>query len=435
MTALSDLITRASGAGTVQVGASALFPILSIVEDLVPSGVESANGAPLITRSVVIDSVAIAGGESAAAVGALKESLRADLARRGTAVSIVEAGGTARVFRAGGDVTGLSGAGRTSAPGYPAVKIAFDAERSVGAVQFFRLTIDCVEREFPANTGSYAVVTHKASTSLDEDANGNVTVRVRGSVVLKPGQNAAGYIESAVFAAARSDAQADGDFFTARVTTPENADASSAEYEYTVANPNAGGGYSGTATHLEETDTTTTSNEGRVTRSVSGSVTGSGAVSVATGRQPSIGAGQVLRSKRVDAPSTPGNKVSYAYEVVSGLQAVGFSGTSFFSFSQTASRSGGGRALLTGVYDDANPVLAFGPLLPYVVTETTDMEYTGTTPTLSSIPRVCDVSLQAAEQAYDAEARERGVRRLRVVRVYASATAPTVAAPHELTAV
>lgn len=434
--AVSDLITRArTAAGSVVVysgGApGAEFPVLALREEAsVIEPVPGANGAAVVKRTFVVDSVAVAGGEAVTAVGTLKASLTADLVQRGQRVNIVEMGGAARVLRAGGDVSGISGAGKTTRPGWPVTSIAFDEQRSVGAVVFFTLTIETVEVTFGAADDGYNVVQASESRQWDEDARGGVSLRVSGSVALKPGQDAAEYVADVILGPARAAAEDDGDDFTSIRRRP-GLDVSVCEYEYTRRPPSFGGGGGWTtATTIDETDVTERGVEGRVTRTISGSVTGPSPYAAAEARRLSpVPANHVFVSETISQPAVqggvPGGRVTYSYRYQSGRAGSGaLAGYAFFSWAQSVTPSGGSREALYGVFDNAAPVIGFGALRPVIYTEVTEFEFTGAGwPSAADIPRASgldgDDEIETLQPEKSVSAA--GVRRMRLTRRYALA--------------
>lgn len=425
---LSALQSRAQQGGTVQVGASALYPVLSIAEREEVTGPAGANGRPVLRRTISIQSWAFATGESPAAVGALKNTISAALNRRGDSVSIIERGGTARVLRAGGDVSGLGTGGTTTRIGFPVCRVEFGADRSGGAVRFFTLTIDTEEITFASS-----VVMHQFGTTFEEDAGGNIKTTVRGSVRLKPGQDAAAWIETNVLDDARDDAATAGLRFTSRRTL-NDLDTSAADYEWSSAAEQYGGGEVVTgATIIDETDTLRSMREGRSERVVAGTVKGTGAYAAAVGRSPTLAAGQVLTSTRISQPNSLTGQVSYEYNVAIGRVPTELPGTYVFSFRQSISEPGGGRTSSFGAYDNAAPVVWYGPVQPYTVTETTDLEFTGTEPVLDDIPAAYTAANHSARPVVERAATAPGLRSLRFTRTYIFETEPTPAAPAELT--
>lgn len=424
---VAALITTAKGAGTVKVtSGGAEFPILRIEEKFDADGPSGLNGRTFVTRTFTIDSMSVAGSEDVTAVGALKASLASDLARRGDAVFIAELGGTARTLRSGGDVTGISGAGTTTVPGYPVVSIDFDAEKSVGAVVFFTLKITTVEVTFGSTVSGYNVVHFTRSRSWREDSAGNVSTTVRGEVTVKPGQSASAYIAEMILTPARTAAAGAGLDFTS--TRNENSlDLGVCGYEYTTQAPAWGGGGFSSATTVDESDVTRGEVAGAVKRTISGTVKGPSAFSTAQGRRLSpTPANHVLVAERIGQPNTLTGEVAYEYEYRTGKQGTGsgLTSTYFFSFSQSVTESGGDRAVVVAEFDDADPVIGFMRKRAAAYTETTDFEFTGAVPAPDNIPRATgvDAAHESSRRSFERRASAPGLLGMRLVRTYLKAT-------------
>ena len=432
---LADTVASASVHGTFTVGGGAAYPVLRLDESVSVRGDEGGNGRHVIVRRMVINSLTHASGESPANVGAAREALVSALAKRGAAVTVTQRGGAARTFRAGGDVAGISDGGVTTVPGFPAVSIAFAPEGSPGAAVFFTANVDVEEIVFAAAASGYngALVTTRVEKTTDRA--GLVSVRTRGSVALKPGQDAMAYVEAVIFTPAAAAAAGDGNDFTGSVRHV-SGDGSRCEYEHSATPPSFGFGGFTTATTVDETDVTRSTVEGRTVRTISGRVTGPGAYAAAEGRKPSTPDNHVLVSESISQPGTLGGAVSYAYEYLTGRPGAGeLSGTVFFGFRQAVDRSGGRRRMLVGEFDNAPPVIGFGTLPAVVYVESTDCEFIGATPDIDDLPRGTglDADDEADAQAFGLVASAPGMGALRLVRVYVRdemyAVPPTPADP------
>ncbi|MFM9958432.1 MAG: hypothetical protein ACKVZJ_10170, partial [Phycisphaerales bacterium] len=379
-------------------------------------------------RRIEIDSMAVASGETPANVGALRESLIADLARRGERVEIVALGGTARVLKAAGDVTGLgTGAGTTTqSGGWPIVSIAFDEARSVGAVVFFTLTIEAREVVFNAVSSGYNVVRDPESREWKKDEGGRAYLKVSGEIELKPGQDAEAYVRTVILDPARTTAQAAGDEFV-ETRTRRDRDTAFCAYSYERKAPSFGGGGGGTgATVVDEDDVTARTVEGRVTRTISGTVTGANALTTAQGRKLSpTPANHVLEREDIGVPNTQSGSVRYSYVYQTGTAGTGaLSGTVFFRYSQSVEQSGGERDVMVGEFDNADPIKGFGVRRIARYVERTDIEFTGTVPSVANLPRATnlDAADQVSARGITRRAAGAGMRAMSLVRVYMRAT-------------
>lgn len=431
MPPLADLVTRASGAGTLRVGAGgALYPILGLSESIsVVEPPPGSNAAPQKSLTLTVRSFAIASGESPENVGALKASLIDQLVTRGQRVEIVEMGGAARVIKAGGDVAGIAGAGAATRLGWPVTSVEFEEQNSVGAVQFFRVTVETRDLAFAATVSGYNLATSEPATDTERDAANNVRTRVRAKVILKPGQDAAAYAQTQIITPARDAALAAGLTFTSRISVA-SADASACEYEYASSAPSYGGGGWSTATSIDETDATQTEVAGRVVRTITGTVKGPGGYATALGRALSpLPANTVLIEHNVSLPAVAGGvsggAVTYTYRYQTGKAGTraGLTGFVFFAWSQSVSDSGGARATQIATFDNADPIIGHASLQPAAYTETTDFEFTGppgTYPSDSNIPRATglDAADEVGRRGVELAATAPGLRRMRVTRAY-----------------
>lgn len=417
MSWIDDLITI----GFVQVGvggdASAQYPIASIACTESTTGPEGDDRTSYIRRRWTIRAWAQAANLNARQT--LRQTLESTLARRGKLVT-VQLGSGARTLPA-------PGAGG-SLLGYPAVEISDVVEDTFGTVLGFTLT---AETMIPVVDGS-GIVEHTFETEESIDSRGLTTLTVSGTIRLAPGEDAKAWAITNVLDPAESAAGTANRGFQRR--TRVGLDASVCEYSYSSSDTGAG---TNGVSKADVSDVTTRDSVGRRTRTISGSAEGSAATTFAASLEPVPGATELLTQKRISQPSTPDGRVTFSYELLSGVQPGGRFGTLVvFSHDESIDDTSEGRPIQVTPFLGADPVLSRGLQAPFVYEQSSSIEFTGGDfgDGESALTGLMDDDNLARRPRVRTQISRHGVRRLTITRRYIYATAQTVPEPRELPA-
>lgn len=402
------------------VGASAQYPVLSLSESHAresadAGGAGGLGGEKFRRVSWRIRSCVLA--SSMTNIPAALETLQSQLARRGEAVTITEVGGAPRVMPAGGVVSG-------SLAGYPRVGLEMIPERSIGAWQYFDVVCETIVPIF----GGDNLVEHTWTRDTDINNAGIETVRQKGRVVVANTQDARTWAETNVVDPARTAAETAEQTFVVRWT--ETADDTTVEYEYSVG---VAADTSGGIEDIEEvdiTDRTVITNEGRVTRTISGTARGEAATTLANSYRPTPGTFEVLNADEVSQPRVPDGRVEFRFELLTGREDTGTPGVRIISYSEQIAEAGGGKEAEWRAYLGASPIVWSGPERPYIYQQRSRMEFIGpwangvVTPRLSTAAYLTTPRVSRSVNA-------RGVKSVEVVYTYIFTAVGTLPAPYE----
>lgn len=416
MSALTDkLVSIASFA----VGASATYPVVeavSLTDEIVAD--EGVAGEPVFKRTWKFRSLALAA--AANQVGALAETLKSTLCRRGQAVTFTELGGAARTLAAAGGSGGCL-------VGYPVVSITLLP--SVGAWQEFEVTIVAMVPNPQGVVASFNLVKHSYRVETETDSNGNVTTRQTGTVRVRNDQQAEQYIQNLIFTPAESAAEAAGHYFSTR--TSRGPDLSEATYSYED-KPKGDTPFDGDGVdEVEVNDRTNSESGGRITRTISGYATGTGAAAFAAAQQPSVGTNELLVRKEIGQPRIPDGRVDFSYEVRKGRTVAGFTGIVVYGYEESISETPGDRDVSSSMYLDADPLLFKTERRPYQYTQRTRMDFTGPWSGANPALLMDDDNRKGPPRATRSST-DAGMRTLEVTQDYIYASGQTLPTPFEV---
>lgn len=327
--------TRQLAIGSFTVGGSAAMPVVKLSERYEHQAEEMANGAKLIRSIWTIDSYALAASEQA--IGALKETLRARLTKRGEAVVLIERAdaGTpdpaTRTLAAGGSAGG-------PLLGYPRCSVEFLPDESAGIYLAFRCTIESL---VPAS-GLSDPVWHEYEITVDTNESEAQTTRRTGRVRVANGSSAESWLRTNVIDPARAAADAAGQRFTDKVTI--GLDTSECSYEYTDAEPgpNGFGGSGG----IEDASVTVRERRvanGASVETTSGYAVGTAATTYAESQRPSTDNFRIIVRDDIGSPTIPEGRVDFSYEVRIGKTVPALFGSIVvFEFNHSYDVAGGG---------------------------------------------------------------------------------------------
>ncbi len=360
-----SLMDTLSAIGNVTVGTSDAYPVLghlSMTDDY--DGPPDLNGTPVLVRTWRFKCLAKAAANNQ--IGALAETLKTQLVRRGQAVSFVQFGAAARTMPATGGTAG-------SMKGYPRTSINLLDEESVGSWQTFELV--CVTH-IPQPQGvlsGFNLCFIDVENVYSKDNDDNETIRQSGTVRVRNDQSAKSYIETIVLGPAKTAATTAGHTFTSTIRVKN--DAATATYDYVEApqgsNPGSG------IEQADVTDITTSQSTGRIVRVISGSAKGANATTFATAQEPTPAADEVLTAREVSLPSVPDGRVTFRYELLTGIEDASFPGIRIFGFSQTITPTAGGRRIESASFASRLPHLWKGVQRPWFYTQRTRIEFIG----------------------------------------------------------
>jgi len=409
--------------GTIKVGtgedATPIYPFVAIEESSTPAGVGGTNG--VTSRKTTYTLTCIAEAASIGEIGQLNETLASQFNRVGDAVAIVEMGGAARTIDAGGTGDVL--------PGYPIVKYTRldrgpSGERSVGTIQIFRVTVECIE-----SVGNADPISHEYTKRTSVDELGRVALTQRGTVRTQNGTDARAWAQNNVITQA-AEAAANGDQFLFGFT--EKQDATIVEYDFSrraaAAIPFQLDIIAGEITTRELYQ----QEGGRVT-SISGFAVGNESTQFANGQRPNIAANQVLTREEISQPRTPDGRVDYRYEILTGGSVAQLAGINVVSYRRSVTLAQpGGRGINAATFAESDPILYRGELRPWIYAELTDLVYIGSIIDVSGVatlgPEMSGDNLDDPEIISHTFVRP-GVRRVSIVRRYVFATEQTIPGP------
>lgn len=417
MSLIDDLIAI----GSVSVGDSDEYAVvghIQMTDEIIAP--DDLNVVPVLRQVWKFKCVAKAA--AANLIAQLGESLAQDLVQRGAAVSLTQLGGDPRVMPASGGNSG-------SMAGYPRTSINLLDEESVGTWQTFELMCETMIPQPQSAVSGYNLVLHSKETEYTRDNDSNLTVRVSGDVRVRNNQNAKTYIETQILTPAKTAASTAGHTFVSSIR--QRNDSAVASYQYTEApqgsNPGSG------IEQAEVTDVTTSESGGRIVRVVSGSAKGANAATFAVAQEPTPGSGERLTQREVSQPSIPEGRVTFRYEVLTGIVDTNFPGLRIYGFSETITETAGGRRIETANFKSRDPMLWKGERRPWVYTQRTRIEFLGDWDNAEITPRMDEDNLLEIPTPSDSTSAN-GLRVREVVHVFVYATQQTKPDPYEIPA-
>ncbi len=417
-----SLLSKITARHKVAVGSSDEYGVVAMRATVEPQGPEGQNAIARDVVSLSLDCVALAA--TRADVPTLKSTIESQLNRRGEAVTVSVFGGAVWSLGAGGSAGGPE-------LGSPACKITWDQQGSYGARLAFTLDVTAVVRRAGSDDGGYEVVSHARRTRTGVGAGGGVTTQVSGEVELANGESAKAYIEAQVLTPAKTAATSAGLAFTSEIDQPTD-DASKASYTYTSAPPGSGEfEFPGFEAVGQSTSTVQPGDGGARTLVVQGYATGPQATSYAESKEPSE-TNQVLVETEISNPSEPEGRVNFRYKARLGTAGLtGFGASVLYSFTESIDMRPGGDPLIAVAYPSADPILYRGERGGWLVTQTTEIEFTGSwADALAGASGLLDDDNLVVAPRPRRSTRN-GLRRLAITREYLYATEPTLPDPRE----
>jgi hypothetical protein len=354
MTITSDLQTVSK----IKVGTSATYAVVAI--RTTTSIIQPVNQTRASYQELRWDLECLAEIAAPTSIAALNETLAAELAKVGQAVTLTEHS-TDRIMPA----QGLGG----SLTGYPQTAITDIPDKSFAQFQAFTLT--AITR-IPIADGS-GIIEHTTETETITNRDGTIETSVRGEIRLEDGTDASAWVTTNILAPVRAGADAAGNGVVSRISVTD--DTAHAKYSYGI---KAGAVGSAGVTEASVEDRTVKEISGRRVRTISGYAKGTGASTFATSQRiAESGNLKLLREDGPSTPSIPDGRVNFNYQYVAGITDAGFPGIFITAFTETISKSGGGQSIDTASYFAGNPSLRRGVSLPYVYTQSTVIEFIG----------------------------------------------------------
>lgn len=355
MTLSSDLIAISS----VAVNGGTAYPV---VESVVQTAFEGPSGQNTMAYRVERWRLKChAWAADLDSVAAASETIRLNLCGRGRSVTLTEWAGTPRVLAAGG----ATGGGEL---GYPVVELVDEPTQCFGTLLTFTLSI---ESRIPQPSGG--VVEHDWERTEETDTDGKVSITQRGTYRVANGSNARTGAQSAVIDGEADDAETNDRDFRVRWTL--GPDTAEARYEFTASDK----GFSGAVgvSDAQVTDRTSRDNAGRVVRTLSGYAVGSGAQDWIDTLAPTADATNIITRKETAPASVPDGRVTFLWEVLTGVSDPQFANITVFGFGETIDEAEQVEALTAALYLGADPVLRYGLKTPSVYTQRTRIEFLG----------------------------------------------------------
>jgi hypothetical protein len=392
---------------TIQVGASAAYPVLSVQEDYRRVGPE--DQARESYEEVTWALRCLTKIEEPTDIRTLIETLRTTLARRGVNVVLTERG----------TATTLTAA--NSLPGFPMVEHTATPEISYGGWQSFDLRV--TDRR-PLPDGSN-IVEHTYTIRTTTTALGGIETRRSGRVRLANGQNAAAWVSTNVFADVATAAAAAGLAFVR--STEVNADAAVCVYEYTTSPITDSGGIAN-LTAASRDDRTSQEAQGNGLRVISGYAAGSGALAWANDQKlDPIPLGTVLVKQEGPTPaSVPDGRRNFRYEYAVGTTLAGFSGIYILSLEEEITGPFGGRAINPSEYLSSAPRLRRGEERAYVYRQSSTIRFLGGTLASHGLTPLFSVDNQSGPDVFSQRRYEGPIRVVSIQREFVFTSPQTI---------
>jgi hypothetical protein len=426
---MTYIATVLNAIARLRVGGGSDYPVLA--KTRMTERVRSVDGQTAAAiREVEWTLISLAQAASKDARGALQDTILGHLRVRGQQVQLWEFGGASRSLPAAGGAAG-------SLRGYPRVEVTFLDEwngmLSCDTWQLFQVDVRAeIPVAYTAASGGFQIAESWQSSETSYDDQELETTTFKGFVRTRADQQAASYVKTYIIDSARSAAESNNLNFTARVRVM--VDTAQCEYEYTQSARGAGGWTGGDLTNVSVTDTTTERREGTTLRVISGSAEGASAATYAAGLAPTPATNQLLTASEISTPDVPRGRVSFRYELKTGVDFTAMPGIKVFSLREVIDEDPGEREILIAEFPEGNPVIWKGGVRTYAYTITTDVEFAGdwasvtapTPPTGWEHNRSGGVDIQRLAEGAN-------MRRVRFVQRYVFATAPsTIPTPREV---
>lgn len=388
---------------TIQVGAGAAYPVLSVQEDYRRVG--PADQARESYEEVTWALRCLTKIDDPTDIRTLNQTLRTTLARRGLNVVLTERGQTTTLTAA------------NSLPGYPMVEHTATPEISYGGWQSFDLRV--TDRR-PLPDGSN-IVEHTYTIRSTTNAQGGVETRRSGRVRLANGENAAAWVAANVFAAVATAAAAGGLSFVR--STEVNQDAALCVYEYTTT-PNSDAGGIANLTSASRDDRTSQESLGRGMRVITGYAVGGGAAAWAAAQAlDPLPIGTVLVQQEGPTPaSVPDGRVNFRYQYAVGKVLGGFPGIHIIELNEEVTGPFGGRAINPSEYLSAAPVLRRGEERAYVYRQSSTIRFLGGTLASHGLTPLFSADNQSGPDVFTARRLEGPVRVVSIQREFVFTT-------------
>lgn len=415
MTISSDLINVMS----LKVGASGTaYPCIAFSRTVTVTGPDQTSGVSY--RREVWTATCIAVAANLAGVAPLWTTIRGHMCQRGERVTLAT-WTIERVLPESGD-PGETPAERSIA-GYPTVELAEVGEQSFGTWLTFRVKAESVV----AIVVEEDLVEHDYTVTETQSDEGLISITRRGKVRVLNGVSAREWLDDNLIDDARDAADSAGHAFTVRYT--QGLDAAAIEYEFTDADRTTGGGSGIVDSHVD--DRSVRNSSGRIVRTVSGWAEGPSAAAFAEDQEPEPDPLVILVRRDLSAASIPDGRVSFSYELLTGVEHDDFPGIVLFSLRETLSKTSLGRSAVVNQFLGGDPVIYNGATAPCACVQSTSIEFIGDWEDHSVVP-VLDEDLLAAPPEIVPSGGDFGLRRVSGTFVYVSEADIDVPFPREL---
>lgn len=319
-----------------------------------------------------------------------------------------------------------------SIAGYPIVEIAEVADQSYGTWLTFTVQAESMI-PIVQDGEDEVLVEHDYTITETEDEDGLITLTRRGTVRVVNGELAREWLDTELIDEERTAAGEDGLSFSVRYT--QGMDAALVEYEYTLADKSLGTG--GGVTESQKDDRTAKDARGRIVRTVSGYAVGPGATTFAEAAEPASSATLIRTRRDISAPSEPEGRVTFSYELLTGVVSEDFPDILIFGFAESVAEVEGGRSAQVQEYMDEDPSIRMGGNRAYVYAQESTIEFIGSWDNHGLTPIGGDLTadLYARPPRFGKiNSGEHGLRRVRGSFLYISPTALELPDPREIDA-
>lgn len=361
-----------------------------------------------------------------AGVASAWETVRSDFGKRGQRVTHATWTTGLRVLPETGTPTGAE---ERSIAGYPTVDIAEVADETYATWMTFIVEAESMIPVLDQN----GVAEHDYTIVETENDQGLISTTQRGTVRLVNGSSAREWVDTEVIDIARAAAGTAGHAFSIRYT--QGLDEAAIGYEFTASDRTGGGGIGVSEERIE--DRTARTGQGRVVRTVSGYAQGPNGptISAYVATLEPASSATVIRIRRdVSQPSVPENRVSFAFELLTGVQDARFPGIVIYSYTEAIEEAGGDREAMVQTFFDAAPSLRMGVRQPFVYTQTSTIEFIGGWAD-HGITSAFDIGLYARGPRQSRSGGQFGLRRVSMSFAFVSPTLITpLPAPLEINA-
>lgn len=297
----------------------------------------------------------------AGSVGAMSETIRDDLCGRGQVVTLTEWAGSRELPAAGAN---------GSLAGYPMVELADVPDDCFGQVLTF--TLVCETRIPQPGTGG--LVEHTWERTEETDPEGDLSITQRGTYRVANGGSARDDAQTEIITPAETAAD-DADQ-TFRIRWTMGPDSSVVTYEYTA--QDKGYAEADGVVEAQLTDRTIINNEGRVVRTVSGYAVGDSAQSWIDTQAPIPDATNILVRKESSPASIPEGRVTFSFELLTGVTDVQFPGITIFGFAESIDEAEQVEQIVADTYLGSDPQLRYGEKQASSYIQRTRVSFIGT---------------------------------------------------------